>query len=242
MKRKAGCSASLLRATSAGWARGRMRDLFENWIFKRTLLETLESRYFFSVGVDASGETVVLIDKNLPKQGLLTRAIVPGGKTILYDGAHESAAEVLARTTRWAEVAGVKIKSISLLAHASAGKFELGNEWISNKNLDQTSQAWAALGNVLANNASINLFGCNLASGKDGTTLINRLSSLTGAGVHASNNLTGKGGDWVLEAASTGATNQQVDAPLNLAALAAWNANLAPGITVSPISGNTTEG
>ena len=55
-----------------------MRDLFESWIFKRSLLETLESRYFFSAGAGAdasAGESVVLIDKNLPKESLLTRAI-----------------------------------------------------------------------------------------------------------------------------------------------------------------------
>ena len=44
----------------------------------------------------------------------------------------------------------MKIKSISLLAHATGGKFELGNQWISNKTLDETSQAWVGLGNVLA--------------------------------------------------------------------------------------------
>jgi len=74
-----------------------MRDLFETWLIRRILqLETLEARYCFSA---ATAESVVLIDRTLPNDSLLTRAIIPGGKTILYDGAHESAAEVLARTT-----------------------------------------------------------------------------------------------------------------------------------------------
>src|SRR5438874_815846 len=120
-----------------------MRDLFQSWrVGQFLLLEELEARYCFSA---ATAESVVLIDRTLPNDSLLTRAIVPGGKTILYDGAHESAAEVLTRTTRWAEVAGVKIKSISLLAHASAGRFELGNQWISTRTLDATAQAWEAL-------------------------------------------------------------------------------------------------
>src|SRR5438093_708687 len=72
------------------------------------------------------------------------------------------------------------------------------------------------------------------------TTLLNRIAALTGAGVHASNNLTGLGGDWVLEAASAGAATQTVDAPLNLAALAQWNSTLAAGISVSPTSGLVT--
>src|SRR5439155_22087856 len=80
------------------------------------------------------------------------------------------------------------------------------------------------------------------ARGSTGATLINRIAALTGAGVHASNNLTGRGGDWVLEAASANAT-QTVDAPLNLAALVQWSGTLAVGITVSPTSGlTTTEG
>src|SRR5438105_936368 len=53
----------------------------------------------------------------------------------------------------------------------------------------------------------------------------------------------GRGGDWVLEAASAGAATQTVDAPLNLAALAQWNSTLAAGVTVSPTFGLiTTEG
>src|SRR3954463_14723520 len=165
-----------------------MRNLFETWLVRRILqLETLEARYCFSA---ATAESVVLIDKTLPNDSLLTRAIVPGGKTILYDGARESAAQVLERTTKWAEVAGIKISSISLLSHASAGRFELGNEWVSNKSLGSTASAWEGLGKVLAKGASINLYGCNLAApGNTGATLIDRIASLTGAGVHASSNL-----------------------------------------------------
>src|SRR5881392_1377071 len=131
----ASASARMLR-------RGRMQDLFKSWTAGRLLvLEELEARYCFSA---ATAESVVLIDRTLPNDSLLTRAIVPGGKTILYDGSHESAAEVLARTTKWAEDAGIKISSISLLSHASAGRFELGNQWISNRTLDATAQAWEA--------------------------------------------------------------------------------------------------
>src|SRR5438552_2007787 len=125
-----GAVATSARAVAS---RGRMHDLFKSWVLRRLLLlEPLEARYCFSA---VSAESVVLIDRTLPNDSILARAIVPGGKTILYDGAHESAAEVLARTTKWAEVAGIKIKSISLLAHASAGRFELGNQWISNRTL-----------------------------------------------------------------------------------------------------------
>src|SRR5437667_9896311 len=119
-----------------------MRDLFQSWRVGRfLLLEELEARYCFSA---ATAESVVLIDRTLPNDSLLTRAIVPGGKTILYDGAHESAAQVLARTTQWAQDSGIKISSISLLSHASAGRFALGNEWVSNRTLDMTSGAWEA--------------------------------------------------------------------------------------------------
>ena len=76
-----------------------MHDLLATWKLRGfLLLEPLEARYCFSA---ATAESVVLIDRTLPNNSVLTRALVPGGRTILYDGAHESAADVLTRTAKY---------------------------------------------------------------------------------------------------------------------------------------------
>ena len=47
----------------------------------------------------------------------------------------ETAHEVLSRVVEWAQESGCEIRSLSLLSHASAGRFELGNEWISKSSI-----------------------------------------------------------------------------------------------------------
>ncbi len=53
--------------------------------------------------------------------------------------------------------------------------------------------------NLLTADADILLYGCNVAENAEGKTFVNSLAQLTGADVAASDDLTGVGGDWVLE-------------------------------------------
>src|ERR1051325_9147253 len=121
------------------------------------ILEPLEQRRVMSAGID-----VALIDSTLAHEQLLASAMNPGGHVIVYDGRHDSAADVLGKVAEWAEENGAKIGSLSLLAHATSGRFALGNDWISKGNLKETASEWQKLSDVLADDASINLYGCNL--------------------------------------------------------------------------------
>src|SRR5689334_1604707 len=60
-------------------------------------------------GAGAAAWDVALIDRTLPDQAILRRALEPGGHVILYDGRHDSAADVLLRAARWAESSGATI-------------------------------------------------------------------------------------------------------------------------------------
>ena len=152
----------------------------------------------------APGANVVLIDTQLTNYSLLARAAAPGSKIFLYDGATESANEVLGEVQNWATSTHSQIQNLSIMSHGVGGAFELGDQWISATALPQTAAAWQQLSTVLTAGADIDLFGCNVSqSGSTGQTLLNQLASLTGAQVFASNNPTGQGGDWKLEAAST---------------------------------------
>src|SRR6185503_5357824 len=122
---------------------------------RSTLFEPLEGRVVFSAGWD-----VALIDRNLAHTDALVRAMAPGGHVILFDGQRESADQVLSRAALWAQESGARIRSLSLLSHASAGRFALGREWVSNSNLDELSASWQRLARVLSEDAGINLFGC----------------------------------------------------------------------------------
>src|SRR4051812_20502728 len=170
------------------------------------------------------GADVVLIDRSLPDQAVLRRALEPGGHVILYDGRRDSAADVLARVTRWAETGGATIRSLSLLSHADGGRFELGNEWVTSGTLRETADEWTDLRAVLSPGANINLFGCSLIdSAGTGQSLIDRVARLTGARVFASNDVTGRDGDWVLEASSRGAEGAPWSNPFSVARLSRWD-------------------
>src|SRR5688500_11959588 len=209
----------------------------------RPLFETLESRLTFSAGPLSAGWDVVLIDSTLPDQAALTRALVPGGHVILYDGRNESASQVLERVADWAEQTGSRVRSLSLLSHASAGRVALGNEWVPTSTLKQEAEAWRRLGGVMAEGGNILLFGCNLADRHgNGRALINRIEQQAGAPVFASNNATGRGGDWVLEAASRGARVAAPPSPLNAAALAGWSGTLATPLGGEVLVNTTTAG
>ncbi len=148
----------------------------------------------------------------------------------LYDGATESPADVLDRVVNWANGSAQPVASVSLMAHGTPGAFALGNEWVTADNANRGGDAWGRLGAVLAPRARINLFGCDVAApGSDGQRLLDEIAGLTGADVHASADVTGRGGNWRLEASSSGAASDGGAAvpPLDLALLESSSASLA---------------
>lgn len=94
------------------------------------------------------------------------------------------------------------IESIHILSHGDEGELIIGNTMLTNATLaDHTSQL-TAIGNALAENGDILLYGCNIAANTDGTAFIDTLAQLTGADVAASTDITGAGGNWMLEGVS----------------------------------------
>ena len=180
---------------------------------------------------DKKRADVFLVDRNLPESTLLGRAVPPGGRVFFYDSAHEPAAEVLSRVVTWAEAARVELASLSVLSHGAPGAFELGDQWITTSSAGLTAEVWRGLSGVLAPGARINLFGCDIAApGGDGQQLLDDLARLTGADVFASDDVTGRGGDWELEASSSGASHGLAASgppPLNVALLESSNVSLA---------------
>ena len=163
-----------------------------------SLMEQLEQRLLFSAGLD-----VVLIDGSLDDPELLERAAQEDALVQVYDSSSESAADVLSRISQLADESGERISSVSIFSHGSQGEFALGNDSVSLDNLDSTADAWQALRESLTEDGNLYLFGCNVAEG-DGVALLDALAELSGADIFASDDLSGAGGDWQLEAASSG--------------------------------------
>lgn len=162
------------------------------------ILERLEPRTVMSADWN-----VVLIDSTLPDVQALARAFAGERHVMLYDGNHENATQVLQRVTQAASSAGRRIGSLSILSHGTPGAFALGNELVSVGTIGRTAAAWREIGRSMAPDGQIYLYGCSTAAGQVGSSLLSRLSKLTRADVFGSTDVTGDGGDWILEAQSS---------------------------------------
>ena len=151
------------------------------------------------------GIHVIMIDTSLAQYQELVDAAEEGTHVIEYNGETESAEAVLARAVDYAKNNQETIDSISIMSHGLSGEFKLGNEWIGSDDLADHAEAWHALDEVMNDGGNIYLYGCNVAEDSEaGQALLDGLAEVTHADVFASNDVTGAGGDWDLEAASTG--------------------------------------
>ena len=94
------------------------------------------------------------------------------------------------------------IGAVHILSHGDANGLQLGDVRLDQRTLDARLSEVSGWGSHLSAEADLLLYGCNLASGTEGVTLIEQLALLTGADVAASDDYTGAtalDGDWVLE-------------------------------------------
>ncbi|MCE9604990.1 MAG: DUF4347 domain-containing protein, partial [Planctomycetia bacterium] len=94
------------------------------------------------------------------------------------------------------------LSAIHLLSHASDGALRLGDVQLTNANFDNYSAEIARWRGSLTADADLLFYGCELAAGEQGRTLLTRFEQTTGADVAASTDNTGNalfGGNWNLE-------------------------------------------
>ncbi|MEL6940939.1 MAG: DUF4347 domain-containing protein, partial [Cyanobacteria bacterium J06598_1] len=91
------------------------------------------------------------------------------------------------------------LTSVQIFSHGSDGLLQLGETLLSSANVDSYGTSLQQWSRSLAAEADLMIYGCNVAAGADGLSLVHRLGELTGADVAASNDLTGAGGNWQLE-------------------------------------------
>ena len=95
-----------------------------------------------------------------------------------------------------------RVSAVHIFSHGSAGQFTLGNLRIDQDLVSARADTFVHWRELLTDDASLFVYGCNLAETAVGRSLIDQLAELTGAHVAASTDLTGNpllGGDWQLE-------------------------------------------
>ena len=91
------------------------------------------------------------------------------------------------------------ISSLHIIGHGSAGKILFGNATLSNDTIQSYNHTLRSIGQSLTEDGDILFYGCNVASTEGGKTLISKISEVTKADIAASDDVTGKSGDWKLE-------------------------------------------
>jgi protocadherin Fat 4 len=176
------------------------------------LIGTVESinATAFETFAKSIARDVILVDRQLNDSETLIASAQFGSIVFSYDGTSESAATILGRVSGWASEYATNIRSLSILSHGTTGAFELGNQWITSDTLDATAEQWRDIANYFIEDANIYILGCNI--GTSGQTLLDNLAVITSADVYASDDITGVGGDWILELASTDAVTLDIQA------------------------------
>ena len=91
------------------------------------------------------------------------------------------------------------IDAIHIIGHGSAGQIAFGTALLNNVSLENYRTTLTSIGNSLTSKGDILFYGCNIADGRTGEILIKQISEITNADIAASDDITGKGGDWDLE-------------------------------------------
>ena len=94
---------------------------------------------------------------------------------------------------------GKKYSAIHIIGHGSAGQILFGNALLSNESIENYKSTLSNIGESLTKKGDILFYGCNIAANESGEALIKKISNFTKADIAASDDLTGKDGDWVLE-------------------------------------------
>ena len=94
------------------------------------------------------------------------------------------------------------VDAVHILSHGSDGGLRLGNTWFQLESLESYTGVFRSWRVTLSEQADLLFYACDLARGDPSQALIKDISTLTGADVAASIDVTGNGrfsGDWDLE-------------------------------------------
>jgi Domain of unknown function (DUF4347) len=138
--------------------------------------------------------SIVILDPTIPECDRLLTGIKPNTKTYILKSqpdAIEQITKILAKHT--------EIAALHIITHGSPGTLYLGTTELNNSNIENYSQQFQQWRKALTNNASIILYGCEIAAGNTGKEFLTQLNQLTGANIAANSQPTGNselGGTW----------------------------------------------
>ncbi|MEO7323282.1 MAG: Ig-like domain-containing protein [Dokdonella sp.] len=147
-----------------------------------------------SVAAQPAIRQLLLIDSRVPEPQAIIVATTPGVKVVMVDASHDGFS-LIARALEGQH----NVASISVVSHGDAGVLLLGAAPLTAETLGAHRDDLQIIGAALRPGGDILLYGCDVGAGESGAQFVTALAQATGASVAASDNATGRGGDWALE-------------------------------------------
>jgi hypothetical protein len=145
-------------------------------------------------GLGQSSQSLLFVDRSVADYEQLVAGVTPGTEIHVLDPVQDAVTQITNTL-----LGRQNIASLHIVSHGEAGGLDFSSSQLNLGNLLEYASQLQSWRNALTNDADILLYGCNVAQGELGQAFIQSISQLTGADVAASNNLTGKDGDWNLE-------------------------------------------
>ena len=137
---------------------------------------------------------IVFIDKQISDYETLIDAFNKNTKVVLIES-NEDGFKKIEKSLEGEK----KYSAIHIIGHGNAGQILFGNALLTNDNIENYKSTLKNIGQNLTAKGDILFYGCNIAANEKGENLIKRISKITKADIAVSDDITGKGGDWVLE-------------------------------------------
>ncbi len=168
---------------------------------------------------NGDSQTIIFVDTRVTDYQALLEAASPNAEVVLLSRDQDGVQQIADYLSKHGGQ-----DSIQIIAHGNQGDLWLGTSYLSNDTLKNYSDSLTQIGTGINEGGDILLFACNTAAGDDGMEFVNSLAAMTGRDVAASNDRTGKSGDWELEIAT--GTIEAVSS-LNLASTSSYGYDLA---------------
>ena len=162
----------------------------------KTIVKKINHKKEFSLinGISTQLREIVILDPTVPDSNHIAYGIKPGTATYILESQPDAIEQI---TTILAQHQG--IEALHIITHGSSGNLYLGTTELNSSNIENYSQQLQQWRNSLTTNASIILYGCNVAAGDRGHQFLTQLHQLTGANIAANSQTTGNsklGGNW----------------------------------------------
>jgi hypothetical protein len=153
--------------------------------------------------------SVVLISNAIDEVETLSDAVVDGAIVFVYEDATDGLNSLCSQLSDLVSSSNAEISHLAIVSHGDSGVLSLGGgELWTSASVHENAALWTTLGELLAHDARIDLYGCSIGEGEQGQLLVESIASVTEAIVWASDDTSGStdGSDWDLEIQSASST------------------------------------